>query len=90
MDTAAMCKRLEEGQYLAEVVKEAEEVVSNWTNIYEIRNRVGQWEKRQNEWGDLVFLTSRCALLSDMHFPSDTVFVRYGSPSFLLRLKIIS
>ena len=61
---------------MEEVVQELEEVVSSWTNIYEIRKRLGQWEKRQHEWGDLVYLSSRCAILAEMHVPSDTVYLK--------------
>lgn len=76
IDIAAIRKRLDEGEYLAEVVKEAECMVTTWTNLQKIRECVSQWEARQDEWGDLVFLASRCALLTNMNIPSDTVFLR--------------
>lgn len=76
MDTEAIGQRLKEGRYLAEVVKDVEDVLSSWTNIFEIRQQLGQWEARQQDWGDLVFLASRCALLGDMHVPSDTVYLK--------------
>ncbi|KAG0720688.1 hypothetical protein GWK47_048015 [Chionoecetes opilio] len=79
VDINAIEKRLEEGKYLAEAVKEAEQMVTSWTNLHQIRECVRQWEERQDEWGDLVFLASRCALLTGMHIPSDTVFLRMGS-----------
>ncbi|XP_063881403.1 uncharacterized protein LOC135111711 isoform X1 [Scylla paramamosain] len=79
VDMGAMGKRLEEGKYLAAVVKEAEQMVTTWTNLHQIRECVSQWEARQDKWGDLVFLASRCALLANMCFPSDTVQLRLGS-----------
>ncbi|XP_045115504.1 muscle M-line assembly protein unc-89-like [Portunus trituberculatus] len=79
LDTEAMKKRLEEGKYLAKVMKDAEQMMTTRTNLHEIRQCVSQWEARQDEWGDLVFLASRCALLANMCFPSDTVLLRLGS-----------
>lgn len=79
IEITAIKKRLDEGKYLGEVVKEAECMVTTWTNLQQIRECVSQWEERQDEWGDLVFLASRCALLTDMNIPSDTVFLRMGN-----------
>lgn len=79
VDLEAMKNRLEEGKYLATVVKEAEQMVTTWTNLHQIRKCVSQWEARQDEWGDLVYLAARCSLLENMCFPSDTVQLRLGN-----------
>ena len=72
---AAIGRRLDEGKYLGEVVKEAEQVVT-WMNLYKIQQCVKQWEVRKDEWSDLVFLASRCTRLTDMNFLYDTVLLR--------------
>lgn len=78
-EAISICLRLEDGKVLGDIVQEAEAVVSSVSRLTKIWERVKEWERRQYEWGNMVFLAHRCSLLANITTATDKVYLRAGN-----------